>query len=248
MGFLGSPAPARTGLQLGPCDKPSAGIAVEQVSHTFGRGNVLEGVTLRLTERRIAIIGSNGSGKSTFARLLNGLVVPTAGRVVVDGLDTSQKGRDVRRKVGFVFQNPDNQIVFPIVEEDVAFGLKNFRLSRPERDARVAAALARYDLSSLRQQPTHQLSGGQKQMLAITGALIMEPEYVIFDEPTTLLDLRNRRRVAQAIREMRQVAIVVSHDFELIRDFERVIVFEQGRVVIDDRPSVAIPRFEEMML
>jgi biotin transport system ATP-binding protein len=208
---------------------------------------VLDGITLRLTERRIGVVGSNGSGKSTFARLLNGLVLPSEGRVTVDGLDTVRAAKEVRRKVGFVFQNPDNQIVFPVVEEDLAFGLKSLGLTRSERDARVEAALARYGLLNFRQQGTHQLSGGQKQLLAIAGVLVMRPDYVVFDEPTTLLDGRNRRRIAQAIQELAQTAIVVTHDFDLIAAFDRVLVIEQGRVVIDDIPAVALPRYEAML-
>ncbi len=208
---------------------------------------MLDGITLRLTERRIGVVGSNGSGKSTFARLLNGLVLPSEGRVTVDGLDTVRAAKEVRRKVGFVFQNPDNQIVFPVVEEDLAFGLKSLGLTRSERDARVEAALARYGLLNFRQQGTHQLSGGQKQLLAIAGVLVMRPDYVVFDEPTTLLDGRNRRRIAQAIQELAQTAIVVTHDFDLIAAFDRVLVIEQGRVVIDDIPAVALPRYEAML-
>ncbi|HEV7368164.1 energy-coupling factor ABC transporter ATP-binding protein [Arenibaculum sp.] len=222
-------------------------IELRDVSHAFGDRQVLKDVDLALRERRIAIVGSNGSGKSTFARLLNGLQLPTRGRVLVDGLDTRTHGRDVRRKVGFVFQNPDNQIVFPVVEEDLAFGLKNLRLGRDAMSERIDGVLARYGLTEFRHHPSHLLSGGQKQLLAISSVLVMEPEYVVFDEPTTLLDLRNKRRVAQAIRELAQTVVVVSHDLDLLADFDRVIVFEGGRVEVDDAPSPALRRYVEMM-
>lgn len=222
-------------------------IQIRDVSHAFGDRTVLRDIDLTLSERRIGIVGSNGSGKSTFARLLNGLQLPTRGRVLVDGLDTRTHGRDVRRKVGFVFQNPDNQIVFPVVEEDLAFGLKNIGLDRETVRERIDGVLARYDLSGFRQHPSHLLSGGQKQLLAISGVLVMEPEYVVFDEPTTLLDLRNKRRVAEVIRELDQTVIVVSHDLDLLADFDRVIVFEDGRVAVDDAPSPALGRYVEMM-
>ena len=238
---------ASTGQPPGAGEPHPSGIVIDGVSHSYGQGKALDGLTLRLTERRIAVIGSNGSGKSTFARLLNGLVLPTEGHVAVDGRDTARSGKEVRRRVGFVFQNPDNQIVFPVVEEDLAFGLKNLGLTRSDRDARVEAMLARYGLLEFRGHATHQLSGGQKQLLAIAGALIRHPRYVVFDEPTTLLDRRNRRRVAQAIRDMTQVAIVATHDFDLIAEFDRVLAIEQGRVVIDDVPSVALPRYEAML-
>ena len=202
---------------------------------------------LSLSERRVAVVGGNGSGKSTFARLLNGLLVPDEGQVLVEGLDTRKDARAIRRKVGFVFQNPDNQIVLPTVEEDIAFGLKNLRLGAAEISERVTAVLRRYGLEDFRHHPAHQLSGGQKQLLALSSVLVMEPRYVVFDEPTTLLDLRNKRRLTQAIHDMPQTAIVVSHDLELLRDFERVLVFDEGRIVVDDVPSVALDAYVRRM-
>jgi biotin transport system ATP-binding protein len=222
-------------------------IELRAVSQRFGNRTVLHQLDLTLTEHRIGVVGSNGSGKSTFARLLNGLQIPTEGSVAVDGLDTRRQGREVRRRVGFVFQNPDNQIVMPLVEEDLAFGLKSLRLSPAEQAARLDAVLTRYDLWAHRTQSAHLLSGGQKQMLAIAGVLVMQPRYVVFDEPTTLLDLRNSRRIAQTIAELEQTAIVVSHDLALLRDFDRVLVFEDGRLVDDDRPGGAISRYVAAM-
>ena len=222
-------------------------LELKEVSHAYGERTVLDNITLQLTEKRIGIVGSNGCGKSTFVRLLNGLLLPSQGEVLVDGLNTRQHGKAVRRKVGFVFQNPDNQIVFPVVEEDLAFGMKNLGLPKAVIRERSEAALARYDMQAFRQHPAHLLSGGQKQLLAISGVLVMEPEYIVFDEPTTLLDLRNKRRIAQAIADLEQTAIVVSHDLEFLQDFERVLVFEQGRVVIDDVPAVALKAYVRMM-
>lgn len=222
-------------------------IDIQSVHHTYGDHAVLHGIDLKLAERRIAIVGSNGCGKSTFARLLNGLQIPTEGQVVVDGLDTRKAGKEVRRKVGFVFQNPDNQIVFPVVEEDLAFGMKNLRFDKETIQTKVDEILRRYDLLEHRTHPSHLLSGGQKQLLAISGVLVMEPDYIVFDEPTTLLDLRNKRRVAQAISGLDQTVIVVSHDLDLVADFDRVIVFENGRILIDDVPSKALSRYVEAM-
>jgi len=222
-------------------------IQLHAVHHHFGDRPVLQGLELTLSERRIGVVGGNGSGKSTFARLLNGLLVPERGRVLVDGLDTRTDARAVRRQVGFVFQNPDHQIVLPTVEEDLAFGLKNLKLPPAEVSERVTTALRRYDLEPLRHHPAHLLSGGQKQLLALSGVLVMAPRYIVFDEPTTLLDLRNRRRFAQAIHDLPQTAIVVSHDLELLRDFERVLVFDEGRVVLDDVPATALDTYERSM-
>ncbi len=222
-------------------------IEIKHVTHAFGERVVLHDLNLELSERRIAVVGSNGCGKSTFARLLNGLQIPTRGDVLVDGLNTRIDGKKVRRKVGFVFQNPDNQIVFPVVEEDLAFGLKNLNVPKDEIGRRTEEALRRYDLFHLREHPAHLLSGGQKQLLALAGVLVMAPDYIVFDEPTTLLDLRNKRRIAEAIEGLEQPVIVVSHDLPFLEAFDRVLVFEGGRVVVDDRPAVALPRYVGMM-
>ncbi|CAQ85484.1 MULTISPECIES: energy-coupling factor ABC transporter ATP-binding protein [Photorhabdus] len=222
-------------------------LEIQNVTHAYGERVILRDLNLQLKEKRIAIIGSNGCGKSTFVRLLNGLLVPKSGDVLVDGLNTRADGKAIRRKVGFVFQNPDNQIVFPVVEEDLAFGMKNLGFTKDTIQQRVQEVLSRYDLLQFREHPAHLLSGGQKQLLAISGVLVMDPAYIIFDEPTTLLDLRNKRRVAEAIDNLSQTVIVVSHDLEFLAGFDRVLVFDDGRVVIDDIPSIAIPEYVRMM-
>lgn len=222
-------------------------IEIKGVSLSFGDLTVLKGVNLTLSERRIAIVGSNGSGKSSFARLLNGLQLPTQGSVIVDGFDTKTDGKSVRKKVGLVFQNPDNQIVFPVVDEDIAFGLKNLKYPRELIEQIVAEVLERYDLLPLRKHPSHHLSCGQKQLIAISGVVAMKPAYVVLDEPTTLLDLRNKRRIAEVIDALEQTAIVVSHDLDFLRSFERVIAFEDGAVIIDDTPSAALTRYIESL-
>jgi biotin transport system ATP-binding protein len=222
-------------------------IQVQAVTHGFGDRLILNQITLTLTEQRVGIVGSNGSGKSTFARLLNGLLIPERGDVWVDTLNTRKHTKAVRRKVGFVFQNPDNQIVFPIVEEDLAFGLKNLKLSKTEIADRINTVLQRYGLEHLRHHPTHLLSGGEKQLLAIAAVLVMHPQYIVFDEPTTLLDLRNRNRIRRTLWELDQPIIVVSHDLELLKDFDRIIVFEAGSVVMDAHPAIALPFYVQQM-
>lgn len=225
----------------------AAMIEIHNVSHQFGDRTVLRDIDLMIGERRVAIIGGNGSGKSTFARLLNALLVPTRGTVVVDGLDTRHHAKAVRRKVGFVFQDPDAQIVMPLVEEDIAFGLKNMRLPRDEIAHKVDAVLARYGLAHLRHQHTHSLSGGEKQLLALSSVLVMEPEYLVFDEPTTLLDLRNKRMMVHLIQDLRQPAVVVSHDLDMLSGFDRVLVFHDGKVLADGPPPQTIPLYLELM-
>ncbi|MFJ9743536.1 energy-coupling factor ABC transporter ATP-binding protein [Streptomyces sp. NPDC101166] len=223
-------------------------IELDGVSHRFGEREVLRDLDLRLSERRIAVVGANGSGKSTFARLLNGLQVPTSGTVRVDGLDTRKQGRAVRKRVGFVFQDPDIQIVMPTVAEDLAFGLKHHGVAKSDIPQRVTETLATYGLAEFRDHPAHLLSGGQKQLLAIAAVLSVRPEYVVFDEPTTLLDLRNTRRITRMLRELPQRLVVVSHDLDLLADFDRVLVFDEGRVVADGPPAETIPRYVAMHL
>jgi biotin transport system ATP-binding protein len=222
-------------------------IEVVNVSHRFGERAVLADIDLTITERRVAVIGSNGSGKSTFARLLNGLLVPERGSVRVDGMDTRKDAKAVRRKVGFVFQDPDAQIVMPLVEEDIAFGLKNRKLGRDEIARKVDEILDRYNLGHLRHHPTHSLSGGEKQILALSSVLVMEPEYIVLDEPTTLLDLRNKRMMLRILAALPQTAIVVSHDLDMLDGFDRVIVFDRGRVVMDGPPAAAIGHYVGLM-
>ena len=222
-------------------------IEVCGVSHRFGERQVLNDINLALAERRIGVVGANGSGKSTFARLLNGLLIPDEGRVRVDGIDSRDDVKALRRRVGFVFQNPDNQIVFPVVEEDIAFGLKNAKFPKEEIPRRVDAVLERYRLGHLREQATHLLSGGEKQMLALAAVLVMEPRYVVLDEPMTLLDLRNKRLVLEVVRGIEQPVVLVTHDLDHLDDLERVIVFDEGRVIADDAPGPAIRRYVEAM-
>lgn len=222
-------------------------IDISGVSHRFGERRVLRDVTLRIAEHRVGVVGANGSGKSTFARLLNGLLIPDEGRVRVDGIDSREDVKALRRRVGFVFQNPDNQIVFPVVEEDLAFGLRNLKLPKAEIPRRVDAVLERYRLGHLRDQATHLLSGGEKQMLAIAAVLVMEPRYVVLDEPMTLLDLRNKRLILETVRRLEQSVVLVTHDLDHLRGFDRVIVFDEGRVAADGAPDAAIRRYVEAL-
>ncbi|MFC8180782.1 MULTISPECIES: energy-coupling factor ABC transporter ATP-binding protein [Nocardiaceae] len=223
-------------------------IVFEQVRHAFGEREVLRGIDLTITERRVGIIGSNGSGKSTLARTINGLLAPTSGKVTVDGIDAAKKGAQVRKKVGFVFTDPDTQIVMPTVAEDLAFSLRRSGLSKPEIAERVQDILTRFRLDGHAEHPAHLLSGGQKQLLAIGAVLIRRPEVVVADEPTTLLDLRNARVVADALDSIDQQVIVVTHQLALLESFERVIVVDDGAVAFDGTPDAAVPAYRESVL
>ncbi|MEV5302433.1 energy-coupling factor ABC transporter ATP-binding protein [Amycolatopsis methanolica] len=222
-------------------------IEFEGVGHAYGSRVVLSDVDLRIPERRVAFVGANGSGKSTLARMINGLVAPTEGRVLVDGLDPVREGRAVRQRVGFLFTNPDSQIVMPTAGEDVAFSLRRSGLSKAERAGRAAEVLARYGLGDYVDHPAHQLSGGQKQLLALCAMLVLEPDILVCDEPTTLLDLRNKRRFAETLDGLPQQVVLVTHDLELLGGFDRVVVLDAGRVVADDAPGPALARYRKLV-
>jgi biotin transport system ATP-binding protein len=222
-------------------------IQIEGVSHRYGDREVLSDLDLSLAQDRIGIIGSNGSGKSTLARLLNGLVVPSTGRVLVDGLDTARDGAGVRRKVAFVFSDPDAQIVMPTVAEDVGFSLRRQGLGKLEVAERVNEVLARFGLGGHADHPAHLLSSGQKQLLALASVLVTEPEVLVCDEPTTLLDLRNSRQVASLLEGLAQRVVLVTHDLELLRGWQRVLVIDHGRVVADGAPEHSIGHYLELM-
>ncbi len=213
------------------------------VSHAFDGVPVLRDVNLRLAERRIGVIGANGSGKSTFARLLNGLLIPAQGDVLVDGVSTRKDGRAARRKVGLVFQNPEHQIVMPSVEEDLAFGPRNQGLDGAEIEQRMAALLTGYSLADKRAHAAHLLSGGEKKLLTLLSVLIMEPDVIVFDEPMNSLDLVSQRKIASVIEGLTQTVITITHDLSLIENYDRAILFERGAVVFDGPPGDAIRRY-----
>ena len=222
-------------------------IRIEGVDHDYDGRPVLRDVDLVLDQRRIGVVGANGSGKSTLARLLNGLVVPTRGRVLVDGLDTRRDGAAVRRRVGFVFTDPDAQIVMPTVAEDVAFSLRRSRLPRAERAALVHRTLDRFGLAGHADHPAHLLSGGQKQLLALASVLVTQPQVLVCDEPTTLLDARNTRAVSRLLAELPQQVVLVTHHLEQLRGFDRVIVVDAGRVVADADPDTALAAYADLI-
>jgi energy-coupling factor transport system ATP-binding protein len=203
----------------------------------------LDGASLHLDAGElVAVVGANGSGKSTLARLCDGLLLPTEGRVTVDGLDTADASTlmGVRQLVGMVFQDPDDQIVGTVVEEDCAFGPENLGLPSAEIRARVDAALAAVGLTGLERREPHLLSEGQKQRLAIAGALAMRPRYLVFDEPTAFLDPAGRRAIAEIASRLAHDGghgvTIVTHDTAAVARADRVIGLVSGRVVFDGAP------------
>lgn len=224
-----------------------AEIVFDRVTHRYDGDAVLADVSLTLIEPRVGVIGANGSGKSTLARLINGLVSPTSGRVLVDGLDVARNGREVRRRVGFVFTNPDNQIVMPTVREDVAFSLRRLKLPAADAAARVDRTLDRFGLTELADRPAHRLSGGQKQLLALAAVLVAEPDVIVADEPTTLLDARNASLVERHFAALDQQLIVVTHRLEAVEGFDRVLVVDEGRIAFDGAPDAALDAYRGIL-
>ena len=198
------------------------------------------------------VLGHNGSGKSTFSKLANGLIKPSSGRVFVDGIDTaSEKDEiEIKRKVGLVFQNPDNQIVSSIVEEDVAFGPENLGFSPTEIRKRVDSALKSVGMFEKRNDLTHKLSGGQKQRVAIAGIIAMEPECIVLDEPTAMLDPKGRQEVIETIhklnREKNITIILITHFMEEAVDADRVIVMSDGCITADGKPNKVFSMVEKL--
>lgn len=223
------------------------GVRFEQVGLTYEDRTVLADVTLDLTEPRIGVVGANGSGKSSLVRMVNGLVRPTTGRVEVGGLDVDRHTREVRRRVGFLFPDADSQIVMPTVREDLEFSLRGGGLPREEVRERVEAALAAYGLADHADHPCYLLSGGQKQLLALAAVLLTEPDVLVADEPTTLLDLRNLRMISARLAALPQQLILVTHHLELLAGFDRVVVIEGGRVVADDAPGPATEHYVRLL-
>lgn len=208
---------------------------------------LLADINLAFTESRIALIGSNGSGKSTLLKLLNGLLLPSAGQVTVLGLDTRERGKDVRRRVGYVFTDPSAQLVMSTPLDDIQLSLRTLIANKDERRRRALALLAQRGLSELADQSIYDLSGGERQLVSLTTVLAVEPEIIVADEPTTLLDLRNRLALRKAFAELPQQLIVSTHDLELAAEMDRVVWLEGGRVMVDGAPDTVIPQYEEAM-
>jgi energy-coupling factor transport system ATP-binding protein len=200
----------------------------------------------------VAILGHNGCGKSTIAKLMNSVLLPMGGKVYVDGIDTADDDRwlEVRRTVGMVFQNPDNQIVANVVEEDVAFAPENLGVPPEEIRRRVDEALSIVGMSAYRQHAPHKLSGGQKQRVAIAGVIAMEPRCIVLDEPTAMLDPHGRQEVLDTIirlnREKGTTVVLITHHMDEAAKADRLVVMDHGTIVADDRPEVVFQDVEGM--
>ena len=234
-------------------------ISVENLAYTYpGMDNepgvvVFEDMNLTVEEGTfVAILGTNGCGKSTLAKHFNSILLPTGGKVYVCGIDTANEERilQVRRNVGMVFQNPDNQIVANVVEEDVAFGPENLGVSSPEIRHRVNKALKQVGMYEYREHAPHLLSGGQKQRVAIAGVIAMEPKCIVLDEPTAMLDPRGRREVMETISKLNKekdiTVVLITHHMDEAAQAQRVIVLHKGQVALDGKPQEVFSQVEKL--
>lgn len=220
-----------------------------------GVTRAIDGLSLEIEEGSfVAVLGHNGSGKSTFAKHLNGILLPTEGEVLVAGMDTANEDNlwDIRKNAGMVFQNPDNQIIGNVVEEDVGFGPENIGLPTEQIWKRVDAALEKVGMTAYRLQSPNKLSGGQKQRVAIAGVMAMRPKCIILDEPTAMLDPNGRREVIQTVHDLNKqegiTVILITHYMEEVIDADRVIVMDDGKMVMDGTPKEVFSRVEELKL
>ena len=232
-------------------------ISVEHLAYTYPGVEDTPGVPvfadLNLTIEEgsfVAVLGTNGCGKSTLAKHFNAILLPSGGKVYVCGIDTANEDRliAIRRNVGMVFQNPDNQIVANVVEEDVAFGPENLGIASPEIRRRVDSALKQVDMYEYRTHAPHLLSGGQKQRIAIAGVIAMEPKCIVLDEPTAMLDPRGRREVIDTIgrlnREKGITVVLITHHMDEAAKAQRVVVLDKGKVAADGTPKEVFSHVE----
>ncbi len=223
-------------------------ITTENLSYTYGSENgdgrfVLDSLNLKINKGEfVAVLGHNGCGKSTLSKHFNGLLLPVAGNVYVDGFNTKDEEMlwEIRRRVGMVFQNPDNQIVATVVEEDVAFAPENLGVPSPEIRRRVDDALKIVDMYRFRKHAPHLLSGGQKQRVAIAGAIAMQPKCIVMDEPTAMLDPKGRSEVMETILKLKQkenmTVVLITHYMDEAARADRVVVMDAGKIVMDAPP------------
>jgi len=233
-----------------PAGMPAAtlsGLHLAEAEFALGGRAILRGLTLSLTEARIGILGQNGSGKTTLLRLLAGLIAPTSGTVRVDGLDPATDRRALLPRLGILFQNPDHQILFPVVEEELAFGLRQMGLPAVETAARVARLLAAEGRTHWARAPVATLSQGQRHYLCLLAVLLMEPATILLDEPFAGLDLPTCQRLARRLEHLPQRLITITHDPAALARADRVLWLEAGQIRMDGPPDSVLPAFTAEM-
>ena len=223
-------------------------IEIEKVFLSRDMGIVLNGISLQLFSRKIGIIGNNGSGKSSLVRLFNGLLKPDSGNVLVHGINAIQNPKLLPSLVGFIFQNPDHQIIFPTVGEELMFGLLQNNVLKKDAEKRVFHILEDHSISNWFETPTHYLSEGQKHLICILSVLVMNPKVVIIDEALTNIDLPTRYQLLNIINGLKQQVVMISHDLEVFKDFDHLIWLNQGLVQMEGPPKVVVDAYKTACL
>ena len=229
-------------------------VVVEKLNVTYGDKNVLSDVSFSLEEGEfVCVLGKNGSGKSTLAKTLNALILPTSGDVSIYGMNTKDedKSLEIRKLVGMAFQNPDNQIVASIVEEDVAFGLENIGVPTEEMRVRIDESLKNLEIYDLKEEITSKISGGQKQKVSLAGILAMKSKIMVLDEPTSMIDKKGRVELLNVVKKLNKVenitVLLISHYVEEIMYANRVLVLNDGKIAFDDTPKNILLKGDELL-
>lgn len=222
-------------------------IEFKQVSYRIGDVTLLENLSFTTDQNRIGIVGRNGSGKSTLARLLCGLIEPSAGTVRVAGVNVAQDRHQAIRLVGMLFQNPDHQIIFPTVEEELSFGLEQLGTVRVEARQKAHEALASFGVMDWAEKSVSVLSQGQRHLVCLIAVLLMKPRLVILDEPYAGLDIPTTMQLTRYLDDVDAVIVHISHQPEILMNFDRIVWIEEGRLVMDDGPSTVLPAFTQRM-
>ena len=227
-------------------DKPTE-IEICSASVFFGKERILENVSLSIREQRVGFIGRNGSGKTTLLRILAGLQELNKGKVLIDGTEVAKKRKEAIKKVGIIFQNPDNQIIFPTVGEELRFGLTQLGLNKNEADLKVIACLKKYDKVDWFERSISTLSQGQKHLVCLLSVLLMKPRVLLLDEPFTGIDIPTQLKLEHYLSSLKQTIIHVSHMPETFADYQRLIWIDEGVVQADGTPKTVIKKYRTAM-
>lgn len=222
-------------------------IQIQSLSCHYGDKAVLDTVTLELSEARVGIVGRNGSGKSTLAKAISGLIRPEQGRILINGVDVLKDRKAALSAVGILFQNPDHQIIFPTVEEEISFGLRQLGRSKTDAAAETSNLLANFGKSNWAKRPVSTLSQGQRHLVCLMSVLAMAPSVIILDEPFSGLDIPTTRALQKRLNQLDQTLIHITHDPSVIADYDRVIWIEAGKIIADGAPDTVLPDYLHVM-
>nr|WP_321457860.1 ABC transporter ATP-binding protein [uncultured Cohaesibacter sp.] len=222
-------------------------IVLKGVNHLLNDKPFFKDLSLTLSEKRIGLIGRNGSGKSTLARMISGLVEPQSGEILVHGVDIAKDRKRAIETIGLIFQNPDHQIIFPTVEEEIAFGLESLSGNRKEARKTARAFLQSFGRLDWAERGTFTLSQGQRHLVCLMAVLAMQPKAVLFDEPFAGLDWPTTRRLYRWLDELEQQVVLVTHDIDHLESYDRILWLEKGQLIADGSPSDILPKYREQM-